>query len=213
MWTTSTEAAEDSEQSQSLATPTKKLKTTGNFKDKPITKRVLTKTTPTIRLADLTIEDQQYVLEKAKKQLVVDAQPHDCKLLNVEYEREIYEVGYSIKYLHPAVRFAVKNAGPKGCYTGTEPPQLPSKLGTNTNLTKRLVGIATDSSRSKEWAKTNTSKITSGKPVYLIISDGTSKETIDYANEVSMDIPNTKYQVKDSIGSLINEKHVLFIIP
>ena len=48
------------------------------------------------RLADLIIEDQQYVLEEAKKQLVTEAQPHDYELLNVKYEKEVYEAGYFI---------------------------------------------------------------------------------------------------------------------
>ena len=205
----STETAEDSE-SQTLATPVKRQKKSGKSTDSPSTRHMTTKTSSSIRLTDLTIKDQQYLLEEAKKQLLADAQPRDYELLNIEYEKETYEVGYTVRYLHPAVRFAVKNSGPVRGYIATDPPAVPTKPGTNINLTKRMVGIATDSSRTKEWARTNTSKITSGKPVYLVISDGTSKETMDYANEISMDILNTKYQVKDSFGSLINERHVLF---
>ncbi|MCJ1224001.1 hypothetical protein MMC12_000644 [Toensbergia leucococca] len=53
-------------------------------------------------------------------------------------------------------------------------------------------------------------KVTSGKPAFLVISDGTSKESVDYANEIFMELPNTKYQIKDTFGSLIREKNVMF---
>ena len=195
---------------QSLATPSKKLKT-GNAKEKPPTKKTSAKTTTlTVRLADLTQKDQKAVLEEAKRQLIAKAQLQDCELLNIKYEKEIYEVEYFVKYLHPASWFAVKNAGPKGGYTNTEPPELSVKPGTNTALTKKIISLATDSIRSKEWIKINTTKITSGKPVFLVISDGTSKETINYVNKISIDLPNSKYQIKDNFGSLINEKHVMF---
>ena len=204
-----TEIADNSE-SQALATPVKKQKKSEKSTDSLSTRYMTTKTSPLIRLTDLTIKDQQYLLEKAKKQLLTNAQPHDYKLLNIEYKKETYEVEYAVRYLHPAVRFAVKNSGPVRGYIITDPLTVPTKPSMNINLTKCMVEIATDSLQTKEWARISTSKITSEKPVYLVISDRTFKETIDYANKISTDILNIKYQVKDSFGSLINERHVLF---
>ena len=108
------------------------------------------KTSSSIRLTDLTIEDQQYLLKEMKKQLLTDAQSHDFELLNIKYEKEIYEVEYTVRYLHSAVRFAVKNFSSVRDYIVTDSLTVSTKLSMNINLIKHMIEIVTDSLWIKE---------------------------------------------------------------
>ena len=109
-----------------------------------------TKTSFSIKLTDLTIKDQQYLLEEAKKQLLTDAQPYDYELLNIIYKKEMYKVEYTVRYLHPAVRFAVKNFSPVKGYIVTDPLTVSTKPSININLIKCMIEIVIDSSQIKE---------------------------------------------------------------
>ena len=77
--------------------------------------------------------------------MLIKAQPHDYKLLNIEYKKETYKVEYTVRYLHPAIRFVIKNFGSIQEYIITDPLTVSTKPGMNINLIKCMIGIVMDS--------------------------------------------------------------------
>ena len=136
----------DDFKSQALVTLVKKQKKSEKFMNFSSMRHMTIKTLSSIRLADLTIEDQQYLLKEVKKQLLADAQLCDYKLLNIKYKKETYKIEYTVRYLHPAVRFAVKNFKSVEENIVNNLSIVFTKPGTNINLTKCMVEIVTNSS-------------------------------------------------------------------
>ena len=132
------EMTDDSE-SQALVTSVKKQKKSEKFINFSSMRHMIIKTSSLIKLTDLTIKDQQYLLKEVKKQLLTDAQPYDYKLLNIKYKKTMYEIEYVMRYLHPAVRFAVKNSNSVKGYIITNSFTVPTKLSTNINLMKCII--------------------------------------------------------------------------
>ena len=133
-----------------LVTSVKKQKKSEKFIDFSSIKQTTMKVSLLIKLRDLTIEDQQYILKEIKKQLLTKAQPCDYKLLNIKYKNEMYEIEYTVRYLHPAARVAIKNFSSIEGYIITDSLTLPTKPSTNINLMKYMIEIVTDSSQTKE---------------------------------------------------------------
>ena len=140
----------DNSESQTLATLVKKQKKSEKSMNSLSMRHMTMKTSSLIKLTDLTIEDQQYLLEEVKKQLLTNAQPYDYKLLNVEYKKEMYEIKYTVRYLHLAIRFAVKNSSSVGGYIITDSLIVSTKPGININLIKHMIEIVMNSLQTKE---------------------------------------------------------------
>ena len=136
----------ENSKSQTLVTSVKRLKKSEKFINFSSMRHMTIKTSSLIKLTDLTIKDQQYLLKEVKKQLLTDAQPYDYELLNIKYEKEMYEVEYTVRYLHPAVRFAVKNFNSVEEYIIINPLTVSIKSDMNINLMKHMIELVTDSS-------------------------------------------------------------------
>ena len=108
-------------------------------------RQITIKVSSSIKLKDLTIKDQQYILKEIKKQLLTKTQSYDYELLNIKYKNEIYEIEYTVRYLHPAVRFAIKNSDLIKGYSITNFLTVFTKRSMNINLIKRMIEIVTDS--------------------------------------------------------------------
>ncbi|MCJ1230598.1 hypothetical protein MMC12_007272 [Toensbergia leucococca] len=147
-------------------------------------------------------------LEEAQRKILEESSPKDVDLFNLEYLNHVYTVGHLIKYLHPVARFSIKNGGPTGGLPAEPRPTLPNKPFTDPELIKLRCGFATDSADVKSWAKSRAIKTVAGKDVYLIISD--AKEEVDFAAADIKETPGMRYNIKDSFGSLINDRNVSY---
>ena len=88
--------------------------------------------------------------EEMKKQLLTEAQPCDYELLNIKYKKEMYKIEYTVRYLHPAIRFVVKNSDSVEEYIITDFLTVLTKSDTNINLIKRMIEIVINSLQTKE---------------------------------------------------------------